>query len=320
MTQTIPQLDWTPYQGGGTGTLIAQVILDSAIDTDWLVPMSGRYSNQSVVYADGVIIANEKNNGDVDVVAGPLFTTVAAFTRDFVLLDKNIGGNLAVRVPVGIVALLLYKGEPPINPSVINYAGAQAVNNSNLFRGGATTGTANAQAISVDTNYQFSNGVLISAVAGLTNTGALSLNVNGMGAIAVQKISAGGLVACTGGEFELGASFIVAVNAVAGVLVLVSRIYAQKSLVRFDGAGAIVSQSPNVSSVVKNSAGRFTVNFAPPLPANFVPMLSIEGNGTAILYYIGPAAATVNAIQVTSANLGGALTDASFYQLTVLTP
>lgn len=75
------------------------------------------------------------------------------------------------------------------------------------FSAGTSTGTANAQVISsgiVPTGFSLTAGQIIMFTAGITNTGAMTLNVNSTGATAVKKISTSGLLALTGGEVVLG--------------------------------------------------------------------------------------------------------------------
>lgn len=74
--------------------------------------------------------------------------------------------------------------------------------------GGTSAGTANAQTISIPNLAKMSQlrGVTISWVvgSGLTDTGAATVNVNGLGAVAVDRMNSGGLVALAGGEMPAG--------------------------------------------------------------------------------------------------------------------
>lgn len=217
MAKQVAPLAWKPYQAGQTGTLVAVVNLDSSVDTEFLVPITGQYSLDQVT-ADIVIVFNTLNNGTVALISGPLQSAIPPFTRDYLQLDKNNPNNLDVVFTVGQIQLQFYRGQPPVNPSLINYAGAAALANSVVFPGSVTTGSANAQDISVSTVYQFSNGVLITGTWGFTNTGPLTVNVNAMGAVSVLNNG----VPLVGGEGQAGSDFILAVNTTSGAFDLVS--------------------------------------------------------------------------------------------------
>lgn len=67
----------------------------------------------------------------------------------------------------------------------------------------ATTGSANAQIVSIP-NYALNPGVAIRFRASFSNSGALTINVNGTGAVPVMKQTATGLAALSGGEVVAG--------------------------------------------------------------------------------------------------------------------
>lgn len=70
---------------------------------------------------------------------------------------------------------------------------------------GATgSGSANAQTFTIGNLIAYLPGVPLTFVPGFSNTGATTLNVNGIGVIAVRRPSPAGLVALTGGEFQAG--------------------------------------------------------------------------------------------------------------------
>ena len=64
-------------------------------------------------------------------------------------------------------------------------------------------GTANAQTVAVS-NYALNVGVVIRFKASNTNTGAMTLNVNGTGVKALDKQTTSGLTALTGNEVYAG--------------------------------------------------------------------------------------------------------------------
>lgn len=76
----------------------------------------------------------------------------------------------------------------------------------NVFTGGTTGGSANAQTIGVlsPSGFTKTDGVSIICTAGFTNFGATTFNAVGTGVGAVKKDSGGSLVALTGGEFTTG--------------------------------------------------------------------------------------------------------------------
>lgn len=77
---------------------------------------------------------------------------------------------------------------------------------TNVFIGGTSTGTANAQVVAsaVPSGFSLTAGDRIIFIAGATNTGTLTLNVNGAGATAVNKNSLSGVVTLHGGEVTAG--------------------------------------------------------------------------------------------------------------------
>lgn len=75
---------------------------------------------------------------------------------------------------------------------------------SNLGWGATSSGTANTQTISSGT-FTGVDGQTLYFLAGYTNTGAMTLNVNGTGATGVLKDGQGGPVFLTGGEVVAGA-------------------------------------------------------------------------------------------------------------------
>lgn len=75
---------------------------------------------------------------------------------------------------------------------------------SNLGWGATSSGTANTQTISAGT-FTGVDGQTLYFLAGYTNTGSMTLNVNGTGATGVLKDGAGGPIFLTGGEVVAGA-------------------------------------------------------------------------------------------------------------------
>ena len=87
----------------------------------------------------------------------------------------------------------------------------QLTSTNNLFIGGTTTGSADAQVLATNnltpTGFTMTPGYQINAIAGFTNDGPATLNANGQGAFAIEKASTTGPVALTGGELVAGQPF-----------------------------------------------------------------------------------------------------------------
>lgn len=75
---------------------------------------------------------------------------------------------------------------------------------SQISWAGTSTGSANTQAVTAS-NFTYQDGQQISFIAGYSNTGPMTLNANGVGAIAVVQDGPNGPLALTGGEVVQGA-------------------------------------------------------------------------------------------------------------------
>lgn len=94
----------------------------------------------------------------------------------------------------------------------------------NVFVGGTSTGSANAQVVATVSPpaTTFINGQTIVFTAGFTNTGAATFVGGSMSALPINKPSGGSLVALTGGEIVTGNTINVTLNTTANVWVLES--------------------------------------------------------------------------------------------------
>lgn len=148
-------------------------------------------------------------------------------TGAFTVTIEGVGGSSGVIVPQGNgLPIAVDNSTSPATVSM-NLATAGANNNitsilglttplslaqggTPVYAGGTTTGSANAQAVTVlPSNFTPTKGDLITAVAGFQNTGGASLTVNGgsTGTIAVSTL-AGGPIALSGGEMVIGGAYI----------------------------------------------------------------------------------------------------------------
>ena len=89
-----------------------------------------------------------------------------------------------------------------VNGNIISDAVTQGDNPFGFFTAGLTGGTANAQTISATSpaGFTLTDGNLLSFRASQANTGALSLNVLGLGNVPVVKYSSSGYTSLSGGE------------------------------------------------------------------------------------------------------------------------
>lgn len=76
---------------------------------------------------------------------------------------------------------------------------------TNVFIGGTSGGSANAQTVTTTTpnTFTLTAGLRVSFISGFTNTGATTLNVHGTGATNVFRYEPGGPLALTGGEIQV---------------------------------------------------------------------------------------------------------------------
>lgn len=126
----------------------------------------------------------------------------------------------------------------------------------NLFTGGTTTGSANAQvlaSLSPASGFSLSNpGDTITCTAGYTNTGPATLAITSpsVSATAIQKNGASGLTALTGGEIVAGNIITFTVSA-AGTLVLDAGLPATLFLQKSNN----LSDVPSPSTALANLGG-----------------------------------------------------------------
>lgn len=79
-----------------------------------------------------------------------------------------------------------------------------------VYNGGVSTGTANAQVFGTTAplNYSLTTGNIVTGVASVSNSGALTINVAGTGVKAVDKTVAGGLTAVVSGDVIANGGYV----------------------------------------------------------------------------------------------------------------
>lgn len=92
---------------------------------------------------------------------------------------------------------------------------------SDFIWGGISAGTANAQTL-VAPAFSSEPGQTITFVAGVSNTGATTINVSGSGPIPVRINGVAGPVVLSGGEIVSGDSYIIQYNSVLGAFILIN--------------------------------------------------------------------------------------------------
>lgn len=174
--------------------------------------LGGRLNLSVAGSADITVTSNQAQNlmhilsgvltGDIDYIL-PALGGVYAIQNDttgaFDLMVRIAGGGAGIKVPQGSSAIIF------ANPDVPEVFG-NLFDTANLFTGGTTTGAGNAQVLATVSPFSeaFTTGQMVTAVAGYTNTGTMTFNVGGEGAVAVRKNSSSGLAALVGGEIVAG--------------------------------------------------------------------------------------------------------------------
>ena len=95
--------------------------------------------------------------------------------------------------------------------------------NNQLFTGGTTTGTANAQVLATvvpTSGFSLSNGYTVIATAGFTNTGSTTINVASSGVVIIKKVVSGSLVNLAASDLTLNQNFTIQYNSTASCWVL----------------------------------------------------------------------------------------------------
>ena len=172
-------------------------------------------------------------------------------------------------------------------------------------QGGATVyfastsgGSANAQTVASPTpsGFTLAVGKRVTFVAGFTNTGAMTLNVNGTGATAVNRMTPAGPVALIGGEVVAnnyieavfdGTRFVLYTNAAATV-------YGPETTLASSGTtdlGSVSSHNAQITGTTTiTSFGSSAITSYPTYRVRFAGVLTLTHNGTSLIL---PGAANI---------------------------
>lgn len=95
-------------------------------------------------------------------------------------------------------------------------------------------------------------------------------------------------------------------------------VYACRAWVNYDGINNVIRASGNVSSVVRNSTGNLTVNFATAMPdANYAAPVNIHSQGYGNGIVIGDSSRTSSSVNILSVENGGALINPTVIDLAI---
>ena len=147
-------------------------------------------------------------------------------------------------------------GNPLNNPTYWTFLCDLANLATNVFTGGTTTGSANAQtlaSVSPTSGLTPSNGQTIIFTAGFTNTGSATLAITSpsISATAIKKDSGSGLVNLVAGDITVGDTIYVSWNSTSSVWVLTSGLAL--------GTAAYKAASDNTKTNVSSVSGATTV-------------------------------------------------------------
>ena len=91
-----------------------------------------------------------------------------------------------------------------------------------------------------------------------------------------------------------------------------------KAWVYFNGSGGItINASYNISSVVRNSTGDYTVNFSTAMPSANYAVCAMPGSGGTVTGVIGTSSQTTSSYRFIYANTTGGTSDSSIAGIAV---
>lgn len=160
------------------------------------------------------------DNSGIPLSGGKLFSYLAGTTTKVTTYTDSTGGtpntnpiilNTRGEANVWLTPGVSYKftlspstdTDPPTNP-IWTVDNVPASNPVFEFWGGTSTGSANAYALAAPAVTAYLAPLAVIFIANFTNTGATTVNVNGLGAKNVFRKTGTGIAACGGGEIRSG--------------------------------------------------------------------------------------------------------------------
>lgn len=162
---------------------------------------------------------------------------------------------------------------------------------TNVYVGGTSTGSANAQAIAtVPSTYTLTTGYRVIFVAGFTNTGAATFNANVTGAKNVTRRTPTGLVSLTGGEVVSGQLIDAIYDGTQYQLLAVPTEFGgfgpltNLASATTTDLGTIASHNTNITGVTTiTSFGSSAATVYPMYRLNFAGVLLLTHNATSLI-------------------------------------
>lgn len=155
---------------------------------------------------------------------------------------------------------------------------------------GTSTGSANAQVVTLST-FDLTDGQMVTFLASISNTSAMTLNVSSTGAVAVTKETGAGPVALVGGEVVAGNVITVVYVSSTGQFQIVSPtpIQSFNSAIFFDGVitPTILAANQNDWTPTGGFSGANTVRVASTTSINITGMTGGASGRTVFMHNVG---------------------------------
>jgi hypothetical protein len=214
-------------------------------------------------FIPGTVISSSQVNADFDYIINQVNTNAA----------KN-GVNSSITALLGLTT--------PLDPGV---------GGSPIYTSGVAGGTANDITVSTTqpaiSSYSLVAGNFVLFVAASTNTGPSTLDVNTTGITAIQKTTASGLVALTGGEIVSGQSVLTYFDGTRYILLNQYQLFgAQTNVASAATTDLALAGSHNVNVTGTTTITSFGSNASTSLPLYYVKFagaLTITYDGTALI-------------------------------------
>ena len=176
-----------------------------------------------------------------------------------------------------------------------------------VFLAGLTSGSGTVQTATVttpSTGYLLTFGYTVVLQAGVTNTGPMTLNINGLGARNVFKFSASGPIALSSGDFVAGQMAVVIYDGTEFQLILPSSLPSLTQINQTLSGGAIVNTSVNGNLGTPAGSSTVTIN------CGLVPLQYLTNN--AAFNLAAPANDGACDLLVTNGASAGVITPSGF--------